>query len=91
MSEGRSPSLNSAPARRTRVRKTRATKSIPETSMAAAQPSTSITASDRQAMIATAAYYRAEKRQFAPGGELEDWIAAESEIESLIDSGGHHA
>jgi hypothetical protein len=39
-------------------------------------------------MIATAAYYRAEKRHFVPGGELEDWIAAESEIDSLIVSGG---
>jgi hypothetical protein len=31
-------------------------------------------------MIATAAYFRAEKRNFAPGYELEDWIAAEHEI-----------
>jgi hypothetical protein len=27
-----------------------------------------------------AAYYRAEKRGFAPGLELEDWLAAESEL-----------
>lgn len=31
-------------------------------------------------MIAEAAYYRAEKRSFAPGFELEDWLAAEQEI-----------
>lgn len=30
--------------------------------------------------IAVAAYYRAERRGFAPGHELEDWLAAEAEI-----------
>lgn len=35
------------------------------------------------AMIAERAYYRAEKRGFAPGHELEDWIAAEREIAAL--------
>ena len=35
-------------------------------------------------MIALAAYYRAERRGFAPGGELEDWLAAESEIDAQL-------
>ena len=30
--------------------------------------------------IATAAYYRAEKRGFAPGAELDDWLEAEREF-----------
>ena len=34
-------------------------------------------------MVAEAAYYRAEKRGFAPGLDLEDWLAAEKEIEAL--------
>jgi Protein of unknown function (DUF2934) len=34
-------------------------------------------------MIAEAAYYRAEKRGFAPGRELDDWIAAEADIAEL--------
>ena len=34
-------------------------------------------------MIAEAAYYRAEKRGFAPGMELDDWLQAEKEIEAL--------
>lgn len=38
----------------------------------------------RRAMIAEAAYYRAEKRGFAPGDELGDWLQAEAEIESLL-------
>ncbi|MGH7261030.1 MAG: DUF2934 domain-containing protein [Burkholderiales bacterium] len=33
--------------------------------------------------IAVAAYYRAEKRGFVPGGELQDWLEAEAEIEQL--------
>ena len=33
-----------------------------------------------QEMIAVAAYYKAEKRGFLPGGEIEDWLEAEEEI-----------
>lgn len=36
-----------------------------------------------KAMVAEAAYYRAEKRGFAPGNELEDWLEAEKEIDAL--------
>jgi len=32
-------------------------------------------------MIAEAAYYKAEKRGFAPGMELQDWLEAEREIQ----------
>lgn len=38
---------------------------------------------ERQSMIAEAAYYHAEKRGFAPGWEIEDWLAAEKEIDAL--------
>lgn len=31
--------------------------------------------------IAVRAYFRAERRGFAPGGELEDWLIAEQEID----------
>jgi hypothetical protein len=36
-------------------------------------------ADSRHHEIAVAAYFRAEKRGFAPGGELEDWLSAEAE------------
>ncbi|HEY1889946.1 MAG TPA: DUF2934 domain-containing protein [Steroidobacteraceae bacterium] len=42
----------------------------------------------RRAMVAQAAYLRAERRGFAPGGELEDWIAAEAEVDALLRAGG---
>jgi hypothetical protein len=35
---------------------------------------------ERRQMIANAAYYRAERRGFVPGGELGDWLAAEREV-----------
>jgi len=38
----------------------------------------------RHEMVATAAYYRAERRGFAPGHELDDWLAAETEIETRL-------
>ena len=39
---------------------------------------------ERQRLIAEAAYFKAERRGFAAGGELTDWIEAESEIDALL-------
>jgi len=39
---------------------------------------------DRYERIAQAAYHRAEKRGFAPGYELDDWLAAEQEVDTLL-------
>lgn len=41
---------------------------------------------ERQGMIAEAAYLRAERRGFDPGHEVEDWLAAEQDIERLLPS-----
>lgn len=35
----------------------------------------------REARIAEAAYWRAERRGFTPGGELDDWLHAEKEVD----------
>ena len=35
----------------------------------------------REARIAERAYWRAEQRGFAPGGELDDWLEAEREVD----------
>ena len=35
-----------------------------------------------QDLVSEAAYYRAEKRGFEPGGELDDWFAAEGMLAS---------
>ena len=38
----------------------------------------------RQRYIAEAAYFKAEKRGFAQGGELGDWVEAEAEVDALL-------
>jgi hypothetical protein len=42
---------------------------------------------DRQ--IAEAAYYRAAARGFEPGHALEDWLAAEHELEARLADEAH--
>jgi hypothetical protein len=44
-------------------------------------PAKRVSEDERRAMIARAAYFRAERRNFAPGQELEDWVAAEAEVD----------
>jgi len=46
----------------------------------------SIDAGARHAMIAQAAYFRAEHRGFAHGEELDDWLEAEREISRSLES-----
>jgi hypothetical protein len=54
--------------------------------VAAAQPrirepeSVKPSTDDLQRRIAEAAYFRAQSRGFQPGGETQDWLAAEAEI-----------
>jgi Protein of unknown function (DUF2934) len=38
----------------------------------------------RQQMIAVAAYHRAQRRNFDPGHELEDWLEAEAEVDAQL-------
>jgi Protein of unknown function (DUF2934) len=43
---------------------------------------------ERREMIARAAYFRAEKREFAPGYEVEDWVAAEADVDRELAARG---
>jgi hypothetical protein len=45
---------------------------------------TEVSNEERYRLIAEAAYFRSEKRSFAPGHELEDWLAAETELETRL-------
>ncbi len=38
---------------------------------------------EQRELVAVAAYYLAERRHFKPGHEVEDWLAAESQVRSL--------
>jgi hypothetical protein len=42
-----------------------------------------LTDEQRRELVAVTAYYLAEKRNFQPGHEHEDWLAAEAQIGSL--------
>jgi len=39
---------------------------------------------DRYASIAQAAYFRSQHRGFKPGREIEDWLAAEAEVDQRL-------
>jgi len=43
---------------------------------------------DRYRMIAEAAYFRAERRGFVCGSELQDWLDAEIEVDDLLGEAG---
>jgi hypothetical protein len=45
---------------------------------------TSVSSEQRQQMIARAAYLRAERRGFAPGAEMQDWLEAEAEVDQRL-------
>jgi len=48
---------------------------------AAAAPATAV---HRDEMVRIAAYFRAERRGFAPGYEVADWLAAQAEVDALV-------
>ena len=43
-----------------------------------------MTTDQRQSMIQTAAYLRAEKRGFQGGDSVRDWVDAEREIDTML-------
>jgi hypothetical protein len=43
-------------------------------------PPLAVSESERRRMIEMAAYLRAEKRNFEPGHEMQDWALAEEEV-----------
>jgi len=47
-------------------------------------PAAAVGSEERLVMIEEAAYYKAEKRNFAPGFEAEDWAEAEREIDEKL-------
>lgn len=72
-----------APERQTPAKapKTRTTKT--EASFSAhvgAHARAEVSAEEVRKLIAEAAYYRAKKRGFTPGHEVEDWVQAEAEV-----------
>jgi len=50
-------------------------------------PGTPVSPEIREQWIAEAAYFRAQQRGFAQGHALEDWVAAEKEIDNRMKTG----
>ncbi len=61
-----------------------AAKPKPENAEVHPGSSPALSTQERERLVARAAYFRAEKRGFAPGCELQDWIEAEAEVLRLI-------
>lgn len=79
--------LEASPRRRAPRAKPAAPVAATAPQPAAAPASIAVSEEARRAMIAQAAYLRAERRGFAPGGEVEDWVAAEREVDALLRAG----
>ncbi|WP_206199422.1 DUF2934 domain-containing protein [Parasulfuritortus cantonensis] len=63
----------------------KAAKARPKPKAASKKPA-DVTKKELKHLIAVAAYHRAEKRGFAPGYELQDWLDAEAEISAMLGS-----
>jgi hypothetical protein len=78
--ESPQPAEKAAPRRRAEPEK-------PAAPPAVSSPRLTVSEEARRAMIAEAAYLRAERRGFATGNEEEDWLAAEAEVDALLRAG----
>jgi Protein of unknown function (DUF2934) len=55
-----------------------------ESAQSAMAASLSVDPDVRRRLVAAEAYFRAERRGFAAGNELEDWVAAERAVDSRL-------
>ena len=72
-----------APAKDAKTAKTAKTAAPVKTKAVAKKPAAPAPAAPRDAVIARLAYAFAEARGFAPGNELDDWLAAEAHYEAM--------
>ncbi len=91
MEETRKPTRKPrAPAAAKPAAKPLATKAKPAARKTAVKASAPAVAAGLRSdeIVRTAAYFRAESRGFAPGYEIEDWLAAEAEVRTLVEPAG---
>lgn len=50
---------------------------------------TTVNPNDRQRMVRETAYYLAQKRGFAPGHDVEDWVTAERTVDQQLRKRGN--
>jgi len=74
--------------KRNRRRKTASFSASPEDAEALADVSPvfdSVPRCPREEFVRTCAYFKAEQRGFVPGLELDDWLAAETEFDDMLE------
>jgi len=89
--ESKSTSTKTATAKPAAVKKTTASKPAATKATTTApkkaapkKKEVSVSPEHRYHMIATAAYFLAERRGFAGGYQMQDWISAEAQIDSQL-------
>jgi len=83
--KGRDIQSGAAERRAVGARKRRA--AAPPTNSVVTRSAAYIEPESRDAMIAEAAYFRSAHRGFEPGHEVDDWLAAESDIDAALARG----
>ena len=78
---------NEPRARRKSVSRTKSAPSLAPDSIVT-RSSAFIEPEQRRLHIAEAAYFKAERRKFDPGHDLDDWLEAEAEIDAALTQ--HH-
>jgi len=77
-----------APAKTPAKKSTKSAKTAPRRARKAQTDpparNSAVSGDQRRAMIAEAAYFHAEQRGFMPGGEVQDWLVAEAEVDALL-------
>ena len=63
---------------------TQASRATPQTTALSGDGPAEISEDERRQMIATAAYYRAERRAFTGGSPDRDWLEAEAEVDQAL-------
>lgn len=79
------PAKGAAPKAAAKTAPKKSTTAKPATSRSSkAKSLKNVTPEQRYRMICDAAYFKAEKRNFAPENEIQDWLDAEAEINRLL-------
>ncbi len=76
-----------APAKTKPAPKAAAAKTAAKPARTRVRKSAGVPPEQRRHYVEMAAYYIAERRGFAPGNPLEDWVQAEAEIDRLLAEG----
>lgn len=80
----KTPAVKKAPSATIAATAEKPTRAPAVKKAAAKKTGVPVSPEQRYHMISTAAYYLAEKRGFAGGYEMQDWISAEAEIDARL-------